>query len=303
MTMRVLVTGSSGFTARYVVPLLLRRGHSVLGLESKARQDGAFPVLNHDLTDDTTRLRAELREFRPTHVLHLAALSHVTDSSPAAYYAVNTIGTENLLRTLQASGVELQRIVLAGTANVYGNTPRSPIREDETPAPQNHYGFSKLLMEQVAGNWFRNLPVTVARPFNYTGVGQAESFLVPKIVGYFARRAPLIPLGNLSVSRDISDVRFVAEIYCRLLEARTSHFVVNICSGRSIPLRSILEELQAISGHVCNVEKDPALVRTQEISDLKGDDYRLRSILPDLAQPPEFRETLKWMYEQALKNA
>ncbi len=95
-------------------------------------------------------------------------------------------------------------------------------------------------------------------------------------------------------------MRFVAEVYCRLLEADRGPPVVNICSGRSVALRSIMEEMQQLSGHECVIEPDAALMRRQEIDELRGDDRLLRDTLPGLGPPPALRDTLKWMYQHML---
>lgn len=300
VVVRVLITGSSGFTGRYVAQQLLARGVSVVGLEQGAeKSDKLYPVIGCDLVSGMEGLVGPLREYRPTHVVHLAALSHVATEPALSYYNVNLVGTENLLRALQALG-GVERVVLASTANVYGNALVSPILETAPVSPPNHYALSKLAMESLARLWFADLPIVITRPFNYTGVGQRGDFLIPKIVRHFAQRAATIRLGNIDVSRDFSDVRRVADIYCRLLFSREVPAVVNICSGRSVLLASVLREMERISGHICAIEVDPALVRRQEISDLRGDDSLLRRTLPDLPLPAPLSETLEWMYQDCL---
>ena len=111
----------------------------------------------------------------------------------------------------------------------------------------------------------------VTRPFNYTGPGQEPVFLVPKLVDHFVRRAPRINLGNLDLFRDFSDIRRVVEVYVRLVAQPIQHAVVNICSGRTIHLGSIIELLQEMSGHTIKVVKDPALVRPGEARTIQGD--------------------------------
>jgi GDP-6-deoxy-D-talose 4-dehydrogenase len=293
--MRVLLTGAGGFTGRYVIDALLERGHEVLGLEFR-HVVSRCPMLELDLLGDPAPLVGAMVDFQPTHVLHLAALSHVTASAPGAHYEVNAVGTERLLRVCSVHGRALKRIVLASTANVYGNAPVSPISEMCGVAPANHYAISKLAMEIIATKWFADLPIVIARPFNYTGRGQSDSFLVPKIVAHFASKARTIRLGNLDVSRDISDVRYVAEVYCLLLEAEMAAPVVNICSGRSIPLRQMLTGMRDISGWDVTVEVDPALVRANEIADLRGDATLLHSVIGQV-QAPQFRRTLEWMFQ------
>jgi GDP-6-deoxy-D-talose 4-dehydrogenase len=299
MALRVLVTGAAGFTGRYVVRALLQHGHEAWGVEPREVPDSPCPITACDLLEDHAPLIGTFREFQPTHILHLAALSHVTAAAPGAHYLVNTIGTERLLRTISAHGRDVTRVLLASTGTIYGNSTDPLLSERHPVSPQNHYAFSKLVMEQIALNWFPKLPVCIARPFNYTGVGQSTAFLVPKIVRHFADRAAVIRLGNLDVARDLSDVRYVADVYRRLLEAPTEFQVVNICSERSVPLRSIITDMRDISNHDLRVEVDPGLVRSNEIAELKGDATHLAQVLGRI-EPPPFRDTLTWMYQEAV---
>jgi nucleoside-diphosphate-sugar epimerase len=136
----------------------------------------------------------------------------------------------------------------------------------------------------------------MTRPFNYTGVGQAGHFLVPKLVTHFAEKRAFIELGNLDVVRDFSDVRMVAECYVRLLAARVPGGVTNLCSGIGRSLRWILDELRALSGHQVEVRVNPEFVRTNEVRRLVGSDLRMALALGELPHR-DFRKTLKWMLE------
>ena len=109
----------------------------------------------------------------------------------------------------------------------------------------------------------------------------------------------MIRLGNLDVARDLSDVRYVADVYRRLLESPSEFQIVNICSERSVPLRSIITDMRDISNHDLRVEVDPELVRTNEIAELKGDATQLARVLGRI-EPPPFRDTLAWMYQEAV---
>lgn len=87
-------------------------------------------------------------------------------------------------------------------------------------------------MELSAALWADRLRLLIARPFNYTGVGQRAEFLLPKIVAHFARRAPVIELGNVEVERDIGDVRAVVAAYAALLTPALEPATLNIGTGR-----------------------------------------------------------------------
>jgi nucleoside-diphosphate-sugar epimerase len=284
---RVLLTGGSGFTGRYVAAALAAAGYAVIDAERGGPQ--------FDLTQPAT-VRAVVDDARPDYAIHLAAMSFVGHSDATAFYAVNTVGTTNLLEALLPYADRLQRVVVASSGNVYGNATVERITEDTLPAPVNHYAASKLAMEQMVRSYADRLPVVMTRPFNYTGVGQAGHFLVPKLVTHFAERRAFIELGNLDVVRDFSDVRMVAECYVRLLAARVPGGVTNLCSGIGRSLRWILDELRALSGHQVEVRVNPEFVRTNEVRRLVGSDRRMALALGELPHR-EFRKTLKWMLE------
>jgi len=135
----------------------------------------------------------------------------------------------------------------------------------------------------MVATWYDRLPIVLTRPFNYTGPGQDERFLIPKIVGHFARGERVIELGNLDVSRDFSDVRDLAQAYLRLLDSDHRSSPVNVCSGRATALRTIIEMMERIAGYSIEVRVNPAFVRANEIPTLRGSDVRLREIVGDRA--------------------
>jgi len=291
---RVLVTGCSGFTGRYVVEALVEAGHTVIDAEGAGSR--------FDLTQPTT-VSAAIRAARPDYVIHLAAVSFVGHGDAAAFYAVNTVGTANLLEAILAEGIEPRRVVVASSANVYGNADAEPILESTPLAPVNHYAASKLAMEHIARSYSDRLPIVLTRPFNYTGVGQAESFLVPKLVAHFAERRSFVELGNLDVVRDFSDVRAVAQAYLRLLGAEeVPEAITNLCSGVGRSLRWVLQQLRELSGHDLEVRVNPAFVRASEVHRLVGSRGRMEAALGSLPSQ-DFRATLAWMLEERTTGA
>lgn len=295
---RVLVTGLNGFTGKYLGLVLRQAGYDVYGTV----QMGEVLDENHHVADlsDVESLRAVIARVAPRHVVHLAAVSFVAHNDVEAIYKTNIVGTSNLLRALADSrevAAGLGTVLLASSANVYGNALVDPIREDEPPRPANDYAVSKLAMEQMAALWAEKLPITIVRPFNYIGVGQSKQFLIPKIIDAFSRKASELELGNLDVDRDFSDVRDVVVAYRCLLEA-SPRGTFNICSERVYGLREVLRVVSELSGHTMDVRVNPAFVRANEIKSLRGSAERLRMVVPDW-QPRPLRETLVWMLQQA----
>jgi nucleoside-diphosphate-sugar epimerase len=296
---RVLVTGADGFTGRHVVPLLVQDGHEVIGLaraEPETPVPGLAATYACDLADSAAVARL-IADIRPDRVLHLAGVAFVAHGAWDAFYAVNLLGSRALLDACAALG-SAPLMVLAGSAQIYGAV-EGMVSEDRPPNPANDYAVSKLAMEHVAGLYAARLPVTITRPFNYTGVGQSANFLIPKIVDHFRRRAPVIELGNIDVSRDFSDVRTVAEVYRRLLDRSPTDGAVqavNICSGTANSLTDVLDLARDITGHPIDVQVNPAFMRANEVRTLVGDRTKLDRLVGPIDRPT-LRQTLEWMIE------
>ena len=289
---RVLITGANGFTGRWLGRHLAASGYQVHGLVQGAAQTAA--EIEADLREPAA-LRAALATVRPDFIVHLAAITFVPHSDSAEIYQVNLFGTLNLLDAVLAAGLQPRKILIASSANVYGNPPVEVIDETVCPAPVNHYAMSKLAMEHMVRTYQDRLPLIVTRPFNYTGVGQEEHFLIPKIVAHYRRREPMIELGNLDVVRDFSDVRFVIEVYRRLLESDVRNETVNLCSAQGVALDEIIKWMNRLAGYVIQVNINPAFVRANEIRRLIGSNRNLFSLIGE--QPsPHLRDLLSEMY-------
>jgi len=253
------------------------------------------PLVAADLGDPGQTAQA-VAQVRPDVVVHLAGVSFVGHADVADVYNANILGTRNLLEALAGLDRPPRAVLLASSANVYGNAQAAALDEGVPPAPANDYAVSKLAMEYMARLWLDRLPITLVRPFNYTGVGQSLDFVLPKIVDHFRRGAAEIELGDTDVSRDFSDVRTVAEAYQRLVEAAPAGEVVNICSGVGYSLASVLEMLAGIAGYAITVRRSPALMRRNEVRSLVGSPEKLRRLIGPLPPIP-LAETLRWMFE------
>lgn len=247
---------------------------------------------------DQAALAREIASLAPEAVVHLAAISFVGHADDSAFYAVNVVGTTNLLAALAKLPHAPRQVLLASSANVYGNCTASPIDEAQPPAPVNHYAMSKLAMEQMARTYGDRLPIIITRPFNYTGPNQTLNFLIPKLVDHFARRAPVIQLGNLHVEREFNDVQMVCDAYLQLLTHGVPGEIYNVCSGQPYTLQHVIDTLSQITGHRLRVETNPALVRANEVHRLCGDPGKLQNLLAKLGRAltqPALTDTLTRM--------
>jgi nucleoside-diphosphate-sugar epimerase len=272
-------------------------GIEVVGLNDGL--PGASSNLKHVDLLDRPLLHSAVKAIKPDLVLHLAAIAFVAHGDVDEIYRVNVVGTRNLLDALAGLDDVPRRVVLASSANIYGNTDVDPIGEDVPAAPANDYAVSKLAMEYMARIWSDRLPIVLARPFNYTGVGQSEQFLIPKIVGHFRRREKVIELGNLAVARDFGDVRDVAMAYRGLVQSeRAVGRVFNICTGIGHTLGEVLAMMREIAGFDIEVRVNPAFVRANDVQRLVGSNAAISDVVDGTRARP-LRETLEWMYRQA----
>ncbi|GAB5450754.1 MAG: GDP-mannose 4,6-dehydratase [Halioglobus sp.] len=292
---KVLVTGISSFTGPYLAEKLVALGYEVVGLSNNHIELSNALVLPGNLLD-ADGLRQSIDELRPDFVIHLAAITFVPHGDIAEMYMTNVVGTRNLLQALAESETSPQKVILASSANVYGNTVEGELAESTAFSPANDYAASKVAMEFMAGIWLDRLPISIVRPFNYTGVGQADKFLIPKIVSHFQQKKSVIELGNIDVVRDFSDVRFVADAYAALLQKAEVGEAYNLCSGEGHSLKSLIKSMNEIAGYEIEVTVNPAFVRENEVRRLVGSNEKLLGLCPELS-PVDMRDTLAWMFQ------
>lgn len=289
---RILITGDTGFVGQHV----LASWPGAVGLSTLAPQ---LDIRNK------AGLLACLRSFRPSAVLHLAALSFVPDSfrSPEATFEVNFLGTLRLLEALAETGFK-GRFVFVGSADAYGLVPAGslPIEEDHPLRPRNPYAVSKAAAEALCFQWSQTGPfeVMMARPFNHLGAGQAATFSISSFARQIAevaagRRPPTLSVGNLEVTRDFTDVADVVRAYQLMLAHGQNGEIYNVCSGVERPLRTLLESLLSLSGVSVELVRDPARCRPFEQARVCGSPKKLSDHTGWQARVP-MDETLAAIY-------
>jgi nucleoside-diphosphate-sugar epimerase len=282
---RVLIFGINSFTGKYLSSYLSYKGYSIFGTTK-------------DSCDITKKEDIEkiLKEINPNYIINLSAIASPAFGDILEFYRVNSMGAINILEVLVELDLNPKKVILSSSATIYGNQGVEILDESLCPHPANYYGTSKLSMESIARNYFNRLNIIITRPFNYTGVGQSQDFLIPKIVNHFRERKETVSLGNLDVTREFNDIGFVCEVYNRLLESDTISEVVNICSGRGVKLLDVIYEMNSIAGYDIKVEINPKFVRKDEIKSLTGSPKKLFSLIGEVKQK-RFKDTLKVMFE------
>ncbi len=289
---KVLITGIDSFTGIHLSKYLQMARYDVYGTSFLKESEKTYKC---DITKKED-IKTVLKAVNPDFIIHLSGISYAAFEDSTEFYKVNTIGTINILDAILEMNLNPSKILIASSATVYGNQGLEVLDESLCPTPVNHYGASKYAMESMVKNYFSKLNIIVTRPFNYTGIGQAEHFLIPKIVKHFKEAKKEIELGNLHVSREFNDINFVCEIYSRFLNSTCKSEIVNICSDRGVKLLDIIDKMNLIAGYEIEVKVNPAFVRKDEIKTLTGSSKKLFELIGEVKQKT-LDNTLRDMFE------
>jgi GDP-4-dehydro-6-deoxy-D-mannose reductase len=321
--LRVLITGASGFAGGWLARACDDAGDEVLGVSRRGLSPaGASAAL--DLRDGDA-VRSTIAEFAPEVVYHLAALSSVGRSweHPAQTVNDNVASAVSVLESVRLAA-PAARLVWVSSCEVYGVAERLPITEDAPLQPANPYGVSKTAGDLLAAVYAgaHGLEIVRARPFNHTGPGQREIFIVSSLAhqaaqGRIAGVSELeIVTGNPDTRRDFTDVRDVARAY-RLLGSGPAHEAgtrfsdrgapaFNVSTGRSVSTAELVELLaEAIAPIRVRHTVDHARVRAHEVMDLRGANDRLTAATvwrPEIPLALTIREMVDW-WERELVGA
>lgn len=287
----IIVTGAAGFAGGHLLDLLAADAappadivawHRPGGTPAPSGSTATWEAV--DLLDRASVIDAVAR-LRPDAVYHCAGAAHVGrawDSTEAAL-AINVLGTHHLLEALSAAGLRT-RVLIASSALVYHHS-NGPLAEEAPLVPTNPYGLSKLAQEMLGLRAVGDgLNVTIARAFNHVGPRQdpffAASGFARRIADIEAGRwEPEIAVGNLDAERDITDVRDTVRAYHAILERGRTGRAYNVCSGRPVVIRDLLEMLTSRARVPIRIRVDPSRFRPNDTPVLLGDPRRMHDEL------------------------
>jgi GDP-4-dehydro-6-deoxy-D-mannose reductase len=279
------VTGAAGFAGSHLVDLLAPGGDVVAwhrpGGAPPRRVDGVTWQAVEML--DRASVWAAIEAIRPARVYHCAGAAHVGQAWNAAAQtlAVNVRGTHYLIEAVRRFAPDA-RVLVPSSGLVYAPSDH-PLNEEHALAPNSPYGLSKLAQE-LLGHDGGPPDVCIARPFNHFGPRQDPGF----VASGFARRiaeierggaAPELQVGNLEPRRDLTDVRDTVKAYRMILEKAPPARPFNVCTGRAIGVRDLLDLLLARARVQILVVQDPDRFRPNDLPLLQGDPTRIRSEL------------------------
>jgi GDP-4-dehydro-6-deoxy-D-mannose reductase len=280
-SMRILVTGVTGFAGSWLAEALLAHGGQQLsGLSLSAR----WPDYCRHLAErihlhpcDLARIadvEAILRQEQPEQIYHLAGYPHTGRSfrEPEAAWAGNLSATRGLLEAVVRWGGK-PRILAVSSGLIYGDPERpGEVFDENTPLrPSSPYATSKAAADLVSYQYTKSagLDIVRARPFNHFGPRQAPDFAVASFARQLAEirrgaRPPVLETGDLSAERDLTDVRDVVSAYLRLMDKGEKGEAYNVASGSRRSMREVLDRLVSLSGLKVELRLRSDLLRPTE---------------------------------------
>jgi len=260
--MRILITGGAGFIGSSLAAHLLSRGHQVAAFDHSAAKAKRLlkgcVFIGGDVTDPAA-VAAAIGGHDA--VIHLAAMVSVPETMehPELAEQVNVIGAINVLAAAKAANVK--KVVLASSAAVYGEEPRTPTGEEERPRPMSPYAITKLAMEDYAQLYaLQGLPTCCLRLFNVYGPGQNPKSRYAAVIPAFISRAlkgeTLTVYGDGEQTRDFVYV----EDACRAFELALAKGAgsINVASGRSVTINGLAKNIISLTKSKSTVVHAPA---------------------------------------------
>lgn len=269
---KVLIFGIGGFVGSYLSNEFLNNGYSVVGSD---RQKGNM------LSDSVSFYEADLMDGKaveeliklqqPDIIVNLAAVSSVGQSwnMPQTTISVNVIGALNIMEAARKCEKK-PKVMFIGSSEEY-IISSNPLDENTALDATNPYGISKVTQEQFAKMYRKQygLQIYCVRPFNHTGLGQRDTFVLPSFCKQVAEieksgNPGTIKVGNLTVQRDFSHVKDIVRAYRMIVESDNCETVYNVGSGEAYRLDQILKYITELSSQKIKIEIDSERFRPSD---------------------------------------
>jgi NAD dependent epimerase/dehydratase len=310
---KVLVTGAEGFIGSHLTEMLLEKGYQVraLSLYNSFNNWGWLEDVKSPYLEVVTG------DVRDPHfckeitkdidkVFHLAALIAIPYSyvAPDSYVDTNVKGTLNICQAAKENNVK--RVLITSTSEVYGTARYVPIDEKHPKQPQSPYSATKVGADAIALSFYNafNLPVTIVRPFNTYGPRQSARAIIPTIITQIDNGEKVIKLGDLRPTRDFNYVKDTCQGFIELSDCDGAiGQEVNVCSGREITMRDLLELIAKLMHSDVKFIEDAQRLRpaNSEVFRLCGDNSKINALTgyeQKYSLERGLQETIDWFSEK-----
>ncbi len=300
--MKYLITGSNGFVGRYFIEYLKNNEKEAVIYGADISENSLNPDITYiqiDLNDRFAVYRM-LEKIKPDYIIHLAAMSSVAQSwqDPAKCFLHNTSVFLNIADGVRELDIKC-RILSVGSSEEYGIYDE-PMKENFVLHPKSPYSVARLSQEYLSKLYvdYFNLDIVMTRSFNHIGPRQNLKFVIPSFVHQLVKiskgKQKDIKVGNIDVVRDFLDVRDVVNAYYKILKNGKTREVYNVCSGKGVRLRDIIEMISAKLNITPKIIVDNNRLRANEIMSVIGDNSKLKT---EIGWEPKYdlQTTLKEM--------
>ena len=287
---RVLLTGADGFIGSHLLEVLLKEGCKVKAFcyYNSFNTWGWLDTLSPQILNEAEVFTGDIRDPNGVRkamenvdvVFHLAALIAIPFSyhSPDSYVDTNIKGTLNVLQA--ARDLNIEKLLVTSTSEVYGTALYVPIDEKHPKQGQSPYSATKIGADHMAESFYRSfgLPLTIVRPFNTFGPRQSARAVIPTIITQLLSGMKEIRLGSLHPTRDLLYVSDTANGFIEI--AKSDLCIgeeVNIATNSEITVGDLAAKLiAAISPDAVIVSDDKRLrPEKSEVERLYGSNEKI----------------------------
>lgn len=289
---KLLITGAAGFVAGYFIEFLKgnKIEYDILGLDivDKCICDYHGYRYKKINLQDKELIKEVIENFQPDYILHLAAISSVAESwsYPVESFVNNTNIFLNIIESIRELKFQT-RILSVGSSEEYGNYPldKMPLREEYELKPCNPYAVARVSQEMLSKLYAENykLNIVMTRSFNHIGPKQRTKFVISSFVKQLLNSKHTgnmkIEVGNIEIVRDFLDVRDVVDAYHKILTEGTVGEVYNVCSGKGIKLKEIINIISEELNITPEIYVDKNRIRPTDNLTIIGDNTKLKAQL------------------------
>ena len=293
MAEKILVTGADGFIGSHLTEELVKQGFDVkaFSLYNSFNTWGWLDTLPQDIMENVEVFTGDVRDPNGVReamkgtdaVFHLAALIAIPFSyhSPDAYVDTNIKGTLNVLQA--AKQLDLDKVLITSTSEVYGTAQYVPIDESHPYQGQSPYSATKIGADRLAESFYRSfgLPVAIVRPFNTYGPRQSARAVNPTIITQLLAGKEEIRLGSLTPTRDFNFVKDTAQGFIEIYRSdKTVGEEINIATQNEISIGELAEELIKQINPQAKIVCDEERLRPEksEVNRLLGSNEKIKML-------------------------